>query len=182
MNSLKKVFDFKLLRRIFSFTKPYRKTLYLAAMLAITLAVLTPLRPFLIRLSVDKYIANDLMRGLILITVFQFGMLLIESLLRFWFAYRANWLGQTVVNDMRNTVFRKILFQDISFYDRTPIGTLTTRTINDIESINDIFSEGIISIVADLLTIIAIIIVMLFTDWRITLACLAPFPLLILAT
>lgn len=170
------------MRRIFSFTRPYRKTLYLAATLAVILAILTPLRPFLIRLSVDKYIGHDLMRGLILITVFQFGMLLVESLLRFWFAYRANWLGQTVVNDMRNTVFRKILFQNISYYDRTPIGTLTTRTINDIESINDIFSEGIISIVADLLTIVAIIIVMLCTDWRITLACLAPFPLLILAT
>lgn len=150
--------------------------------LAIVLAVISPLRPFLIRESVDKYIGHDLMRGLILITLFQFGLLLVESLLRFWFTYRTNWLGQTVVNDMRNKVFKKILNQNISFYDRTPIGTLTTRTINDIESINDVFSEGIISIVADILTIVAIIIVMLSTDWRITLACLAPFPLLILAT
>jgi ATP-binding cassette subfamily B multidrug efflux pump len=181
-SSKNKVFDFELLRRIFSFTKPYRKTLYLAASLAVVLAVLTPLRPFLIKLSVDKYIANDLMKGLVLITALQFGMLLIESVLRFWFAYRANWLGQTVVNDVRNTVFKKIIYQNISFYDRTPIGTLTTRTINDIEAINDVFSEGIISIVADVLTIVAIIIVMLCTDWRITLACLAPFPLLILAT
>lgn len=180
--SPKKGFDFKLLRRIFSFTRPYRKTLYLAAVLAVLLAIISPLRPFLIRMSVDQYIGHNLMKGLIMITLFQFGMLLIESLLRFWFAYRSNWLGQTVVNDMRNTVFRKILFQDISFYDRTPIGTLTTRTINDIESINDVFSEGIISIVADCLTILSIITVMLFTDWRITLACLAPFPLLIVAT
>jgi ATP-binding cassette subfamily B protein len=178
----KKVFDFKLLRRIFAFTRPYRKTLYLALVLAIVLAVISPLRPFLIRESVDKYIGHDLMRGLIFITLFQFGLLLVESLLRFWFTYRTNWLGQTVVNDMRNKVFKKILNQNISFYDRTPIGTLTTRTINDIESINDVFSEGIISIVADILTIVAIIIVMLSTDWRITLACLAPFPLLILAT
>jgi len=182
MSSVKKVFDFKLLRRIFSFTGPYRKTLYLAMTLAIVLAVISPLRPYLIKVSVDKYVANNLLLGLIWISVFQFGMLIIETLLRFWFTYRTNWLGQTVVNDMRNTVFKKILYQDISFYDRTPIGTLTTRTINDIESINDVFSEGIISIVADVLTIIAIIIVMLFTDWRITLACLAPFPLLIIAT
>jgi len=109
-------------------------------------------------------------------------MLLVESVLRFWFTYRTNWLGQTVVNDLRNTVFKKVLFQDISFYDRTPIGTLTTRTINDIEAINDVFSEGIISIVADVLTIIAIIVVMSFTDWRLTLCCLATFPLLMLAT
>jgi ATP-binding cassette subfamily B multidrug efflux pump len=178
----KKIFDIRLLRRIFSFTGPYRNTLYLAMALAIVLAVLSPLRPYLIKVSVDKYISGNLLTGLIWISVFQFGILLVESVLRFWFSYRANWLGQAVVNDMRNKVFKKILFQDISYYDRTPIGTLTTRTINDIESINDIFSEGIISIVADLLTIVAIIIVMLTTDWRLTLVCLATFPVLIVAT
>ena len=180
--TVKKVFDFKLLRRIFSFTAPYRKTLYLAMALAVVLAIISPLRPYLIKVSVDKYIGHNLLIGLIWISVFQFGILLVESALRFWFTYRTNWLGQTVVNDLRNTVFKKILFQDISYYDRTPIGTLTTRTINDIESINDIFSEGIISIVADLLTIISIIIVMMITDWRLTLVCLATFPLLIIAT
>jgi len=132
--------------------------------------------------SVDKYISKNLLLGLIWISVFQFGLLLVESFLRFWFQYRANWLGQTVVNDLRNRVFKKILFQNISYYDHTPIGTLTTRTINDIESINDIFSEGIISIIADILTIISIIVVMLVTDWRLTLVCLTTFPLLILAT
>ena len=178
----KKVFDLRLLRRIFSFTAPYRKTLFLTISLAVILAVLSPLRPFLIKVSVDKYIGNNLFEGLMWISVFQFGMLMIESLLRFWFTYRTNWLGQTVVNDLRNTVFKKILFQNISYFDRMPIGTLTTRTINDIESINDVFSEGIISIVADILTIISIIIVMSVTDWRLTLVCLSTFPLLIIAT
>ena len=180
--TIKKVFDFKLLRRLFSFTGPYKKTLFLAMALAIVLAIISPLRPYLIKVSVDKYIGNNLLLGLIWISVFQLGILLLESLLRFWFTYRTNWLGQTVVNDMRNAVFKKVLFQNISYYDRTPIGTLTTRTINDIESINDVFSEGIISIVADVLTIVSIIIVMLCTDWRLTLVCLATFPLLILAT
>ncbi|MCF8450435.1 MAG: ABC transporter ATP-binding protein/permease [Taibaiella sp.] len=150
--------------------------------LAVVLAFLSPLRPYLIKVSVDKYIGNNLLMGLVWISVFQFGVLLIESLLRFWFSYRANWLGQTVVNDMRNAMFKKILHQNISYYDRTPIGTLTTRTINDIEAINDVFSEGIISIIADILTIISIIVVMLVTDWRLTLVCLITFPLLILAT
>jgi ATP-binding cassette, subfamily B, multidrug efflux pump len=178
----KKKFDFGLLKRIFSFTKPYRATLITAMVMAVILAGISPLRPYLIKVSVDKYIGNNLLQGLIWISVFQFGMLIIESGLRFWFSYRANWLGQTVVNDMRNTMFRKILHLNISYYDRTPIGALTTRTINDIEAINDIFSEGIISIVADLLTIVAIITVMLVTDWKLTLVCLATFPLLILAT
>jgi len=187
----KKKFDVGLLRRLFSFTRPYRKTLYTAMVLAIILAVISPLRPYIIKLSVDNYISKaspdklineNLLKGLIIISVAQLGILLLESGLRFWFTYRANWLGQTVVNDLRNTVFKKILFQDIGFYDRTAIGTLTTRTINDIESINDVFSEGIISIVADILTIVAIITVMMVTDWRLTLVCLATFPVLILAT
>ena len=178
----KKAINLQLLGRIFSFTGPYRRTLYLCMTLAIVLAIVSPLRPYLIKVSVDKYIGNNMLQGLIWISVFQFGLLLAESLLRFWFSYRANWLGQTVVNDVRNNMFKKILHQNIAYYDRTPIGTLTTRTINDIEAINDIFSEGIISIVADILTIIAIITVMLVTDWRLTLVCLATFPLLILAT
>ncbi len=178
----KKAINLQLLGRIFSFTGPYRRTLYLCMTLAIVLAIVSPLRPYLIKVSVDKYIGNNMLQGLIWISVFQFGLLLAESLLRFWFSYRANWLGQTVVNDVRNNMFRKLLHQNIAYYDRTPIGTLTTRTINDIEAINDIFSEGIISIVADILTIIAIITVMLVTDWRLTLVCLATFPLLILAT
>jgi ATP-binding cassette subfamily B multidrug efflux pump len=175
-NSKKNKFDFALLKRIFSFTGPYRKTLYTAVILAVVLAILSPLRPYLIMLSVDKYIKHNLLQGLIYISIVQLGLLIIESGLRFWFTYRTNWLGQTVVNDMRNSVFKKILYQNISFYDHTPIGTLTTRTINDIEAINDVFSEGIISIVADVLVILAIITVMLVTDWRLTLVCLSTFP------
>jgi ATP-binding cassette subfamily B multidrug efflux pump len=178
----KKVFDLHLLRRIFSFTRPYRDTLMLTVSLAVILAVVTPLRPYLIQFSVDKYVTGHNLKWLIIISVIQLGILIAESLLRFWFMYRINWLGQTVVNDMRKAVFHKILYQDIAYYDRTPIGTLTTRTINDIESLNDVFSEGIISIMADVLTIIAIITVMLITDWKLTLVCLATFPLLIVAT
>ena len=178
----KKKFDLKLLRRIFSFTAPHRKTLYFAMLLAIVLAIVSLVRPYLIQIAVDKYIADKQLQMLMYVGVLYFGILIVESLLRFWFTYRTNWLGQTVVNDLRNTVFKKILFQNISYYDRTAIGTLTTRTINDIESINDVFSEGIISIAADVLTIISIMIMMLCTNWRVTLVCLAPFPLLILAT
>ena len=178
----KKKFDLKILVRLFSFTGPYRKTLILAMVLAVVLAIISPLRPFLMQRSVDLYVATKDVKGLMQLGLAILGILSVESVLRFWFTYRTNWLGQTVVNDLRNTVFKKILFQDISYYDRTPIGTLTTRTINDIEAINDVFSEGIISIVADILTIIAIMVVMTVTDWRLTLACLATFPLLILAT
>ena len=178
----KKFLDLRLLRRLFSFTVPYRNTLFLSMSLSVILAVVSPLRPYLIQMSVDRYIKGNMLQALIWISVIQLGILLAESFLRFWFMYRINWLGQTVVNDMRVAVFKKILYQDIAYYDHTAIGTLTTRTVNDLESVNDVFSEGFISIVADVLTIIAIIVVMLFTDWRLTLVCLSVFPLLIVAT
>lgn len=119
---------------------------------------------------------------LVIITIVQIGILLLETLVRFFFAYLTNWLGQSVVKDLRVTVYKKIVRLNLSFFDRTPIGTLTTRTINDIEAINDVFSEGIISIVADLLMIVAILVVMFIEDWRLTLISLSPFPVLIFAT
>lgn len=168
--------------RIFSYTRPYRWRLGVSLLLAILLAALSPLRPYLIQLSVDDYIKNKLLQSLINITIWQLILLLVESVLRFFFMYISNWLGQTTVNDIRQAVFKKITNQHISFFDKTPIGTLTTRSINDIEAINDIFSEGLISIIADVLTIIAIIGVMAYTDWRLTLVSLAVFPILIVAT
>ena len=119
---------------------------------------------------------------IIWITVIQIAMLMLETALRFYFSYVSAWLGQTVVKDLRVKVYNKIIGLNLSQFDRTPIGTLTTRTINDIEAINDIFAEGLIPIIADFLGIIAILIFMFFTDWRLTLICLAPFPFLIIAT
>ncbi|HEY1164998.1 MAG TPA: ABC transporter ATP-binding protein, partial [Chitinophaga sp.] len=180
--TIKRVFDFSLLRRLFSFAAPYKGSFYLSMFLTVVLAVLSPLRPWLIQVTVDKYIANQWMRMLIIITIVQIGVLLLETLVRFFFGYLTNWLGQSVVKDLRVTVYKKIVRLNLSFFDRTPIGTLTTRTINDIEAINDVFSEGIISIVADLLMIVAILVVMFIEDWRLTLISLSPFPVLIIAT
>lgn len=170
------------LRKLFAFTKPYRGSLYFSVALSVLLAALSPVRPYLIQLSVDKYISNYLWNELMWICGLHFGVLVVESLLRFWFLYRINWLGQTVVNDIRKKLFQKVLHQNISYYDHNAIGTLTTRTINDIEAVNDVFSEGIISIVADVLTIVAIMTMMFITDWKLTLVCLAPFPILVIAT
>ena len=112
----------------------------------------------------------------------QIGLLLLETVARFYFAFITAWLGQTVVRDLRVDVYKKVLGLNLSQFDKTPIGTLTTRTINDIEAINDIFSDGLIPIIADLLSILSVLLFMFWTDWKLTLVCLAPFPLLILAT
>jgi ATP-binding cassette subfamily B multidrug efflux pump len=178
----KRFFDFDLLRRVFRFAAPYKKKFYLSVVLTIVLAVLTPIRPYLIKLTVDKYITNKVVEMVIWITIIQIGLLIIETVFRFLFTYLTSWLGQTVIKDMRVAVYKKILNLNLAQFDKTPIGTLTTRTINDIEAINDIFSDGLIPIIADLLSIISILSVMFYVDWRLTLVCLAPFPVLIAAT
>lgn len=178
----KRVFDVSLLKRVFSFAAPYKRSFYLSMFLTVLLALISPVRPFLIQLSVDKYITNQWAQMLILVTIVQMVMLLIETVVRFLFTYITSWLGQSVIKDLRMAVYRKVVKLNLAFFDRTPIGTLTTRTINDIEAINDIFSEGLISIVADVLMILAILGVMFYEDWRLTLISLSPFPILILAT
>jgi ATP-binding cassette subfamily B multidrug efflux pump len=188
----KKIFDFSLLKRVFYFAAPYKKRLYLSVALSVLLAVITPIRPYLIQLTVNNYIKNGITNDAILknkmvemiiwITILQIGLLLIETVFRFYFSFITSWLGQKVVKDLRVAVYNKILGLNLSQFDKTPIGTLTTRTINDIETINDIFSDGLIPIIADLLSIVSILIFMFWIDWKLTLVCLAPFPILLFAT
>ena len=188
----RKIFDFSLLRRVLKFASPYKRKFYISLALAIILAFFSPIRPILIQITVNDYIREGvngkgpvkirMEEMLIWITIIQIILLLIESALRFYFSFLTAWLGQTVVKDLRVLVYEKILGLNLSQFDKTPIGTLTTRTINDIEAINDIFAEGLLPIIADLLSIICILFYMFYVDWRLTLICLAPFPILIIAT
>ena len=178
----KKLLDLSVLRKVFSFAKPYKKKVYISVALSILLAVLSPLRPYLIQYTVNNFIADKNTYWLILITVIQIGMLLVETALRFYFGFITSWLGQTVVRDLRVTVYKKVLNLNLSEFDRTPIGTLTTRTINDIESVNDIFADGLIPIISDLLSIVSILLFMFGVDWQLSLISLAPFPIVIIAT
>lgn len=178
----KQFFNTTLLKRVLLFARPYKGKFYGSLFLAILLAAFTPVRPYLIQLTVDDYITNRLAEKIILITLFQIGFLLLETVLRFYFSYLTTWLGQAVVKDMRITVYKKVLRLNLRQFDKTPIGTLTTRTIDDIERINDIFADGLIPIIADLLSILCVLAVMIWMDWQLTLVCLIPFPLLIVAT
>lgn len=180
--SKKGFFDFSLLKRVLQFTRPYRKIFFISIFFAIVLAAFTPVRPWLIQHTVDKYIAGKNYDWLIYITIIQIGFLLIETGLRFYFSYITAWLGQSVVKDMRVKVFGKVLHLNLRQFDKTPIGTLTTRTIDDIERINDIFAEGLIPIIADLLSILCVLGIMLWTDWQLTLISLIPFPIILIAT
>jgi ATP-binding cassette subfamily B protein len=177
-----RILNFGPLRRVFHYAAPYKKKFFLSVALAIVLAVITPVRPMLIQLTVDKYIAHSLINMVIRITIIQIGLILVETTLRFVFSFITAWLGQAVVRDLRVTVYKKILGLNLSQFDKTPIGTLTTRTINDIESINDIFSDGLIPIIADMLSIICVLAYMFSRDWQLTLISLIPFSIMIIAT
>ncbi|MEO5595418.1 MAG: ABC transporter ATP-binding protein [Chitinophagaceae bacterium] len=188
----KKIFDFALLKRVFRFAGPYKRKFYTSLSLAVILAVFAPIRPYLVQVTINNYVKggmtvpadqrNHFVELVVTITIIQIILLLAESIVRFYFSYITSWLGQNVIKDMRVQVYNKILGLNLSQFDKTPIGTLTTRTINDIESINDIFSDGLIPIIADLLSIISVLVVMFAVDWKLSLICLAPFPVLIVAT
>lgn len=188
----KKIFEFSLLGRVFRYAAPYKNRLYGSIALSVLLAILAPLRPWLIQVTINSYIRRGMStrlsvkeameQAIIWITILQIGLLLIETAARFYFSFMTAWLGQTVVRDLRVDVYKKVIGLNLSQFDKTPIGTLTTRTINDIEAINDIFSDGLIPLLADLLSILSILVFMFWTDWRLTLVCLSPFPFLIVAT
>jgi ATP-binding cassette, subfamily B, multidrug efflux pump len=178
----KKFFDFDLLKRVMRFAAPYKRRFYWSIALAIILAAFTPIRPILIQITVDKFIAKGIWEWVLWITIIQIGFLFLESGLRFYFSYITAWLGQNVVKDLRVKVYKKVLSLNLSQFDKTPIGTLTTRTVDDIERINDVFADGFIPIVADLLSIICVLGYMFWADPQLTLIALVPFPILIIAT
>jgi ATP-binding cassette subfamily B protein len=175
-------FDFELLKRVISFAAPYKRRFYLSVLLAVVLAIFTPVRPILIQVTVDQYISGRIWEMVLLVTIIQVAFLFIETGLRFYFSFITAWLGQTVVKDLRVKVYKKVLGLNLSQFDKTPIGTLTTRTVDDIERINDVFADGLIPIIADLLSIVCVLGYMFWADWRLTLIALVPFPFLLLAT
>ena len=169
-------------KRILKETNAFKSTFYLLILLSLVLGAISMIRPYLIQVAVDTYIRKLNWHGLVYITIIQLIVLLSESGLRFFFLYRMNWLGMHIMMRIRNNVFVKIVHQQLRYFDTTPIGTLTTRTINDVEALQDIFSEGFISILADIITIIAVVCVMLYTNWKLALVCLLTLPLILIAT
>ena len=196
----KPIFKSAILSRVFSFVGPYRFIFWINVFLGIFLAFATPIRPYLIQVTVNLAIGklvvlppwvhsvlpneafNSVVQLILAISLFQVAFIILETLFRFCFTYGMSWLGQQVIRDLRNKVYQKIMYWEMRQFDKTPIGTLTTRTINDIESINDIFSDGLIPIIADFLTIVVTLTTMFFINWQLTLICLIPFPIMIVAT
>ncbi len=177
-----KAVDIKLLRRVMLYVRPYKAIFILAALLTILLSIVSLAQPLLIEQAVDKYILVGDYAGLWQLILIMIGLLLFQTLVQYYQTFLTNSLGQSVILDLRKHVFGHISSLRLSYFDRTPIGMLITRTVSDLETIADIFSEGLIFILGDLFLVLGIVAMMLIQDWRLTLVTLIPMPLLFLAT
>lgn len=177
-----KFLDWDLLRRVIALALPFKRLFIAAVFLALLLALLGPLRPYLVQLTIDQHILLGDYTGLVRMSLLLVGMLLLEAFCQYNFIFFTNRLGQSVIKNLRVKVFERILQFRLRYFDTTPIGTATTRAINDVETVNDIFSEGFISIVADMLTILTVLIMMMYSDYRLALMSLLTFPFLIWVT
>ena len=177
-----KIVDLRIIRRIYGFLKPYQFTFWLLVFLILCMAAVSPAVPLLIRYTLDHYVSADQISNLIRMFFYMLGVLFLHTGLQFSTSYLAGYLGQTVIKDIRVQLYNKIVHLKLSFFDHTPIGRLVTRTVSDIETLNDVFSEGLASIAGDLLQLVLIVGVMFYTDWRLTLVILATVPFMIFST
>ena len=174
--------DWSTLKRVIGLAMPFKELFLFSFALGILIAIITPLRPYLIQVTVDDNIIEQKGFGLGVMAIVLFISLWMEFLVKYLFGLYSTKLGQTVMLDLRTRLFNHVQTMRLRFFDKTPVGIITTRTINDIEAINNIFSEGLITIVADLLTLLFVIGFMLYINWKLALVCLTTFPIVLLAT
>ncbi|MFB2121172.1 ABC transporter ATP-binding protein [Parapedobacter sp. 2B3] len=177
-----KTYDAQLLRRMLRYVRPYRGIFVISVVLTILMAGVAPALPMLVEYTLDRFILQNDIGGLQLMLLLMLGLLLLQTVVRYFHTLMTNTLGQSVIRDLRINVFNHITGLRLKYFDRTPIGRLITRTISDLETIANIFSEGLIQIIGDVLQLIVILGVMFYTDWRLTLIVLIPMPLMVGAT
>ncbi len=176
------IFDLKLFSKLIVFIKPYKKIYYFVMTAALFLAAFSSLTPFLLKITVDDFIRVKDYEGMVLIIGIMFITLLAEVVFQFLFVFFANWLGQSVIQDLRVVLFKKILGFKMAYFDQTAVGRLVTRAVNDIETIASIFSQGLFMIIADLLKMVVVIFIMLVIDWQLSLIVFSILPVIIYAT
>ena len=177
-----KIFDVKLFTKLLVFVKPYNITFYGVLTSAILISLLSTLTPYLLKVVVDDYLLLKNYDGMQSIILIMIAVLFLEVLFMFLFTYYANWLGQKVIKNLRVKVFNKILRFKMSFFDKNAVGRLVTRTVNDIETIASIFSQGLFMIIADVLKMVTVLIVMTIINLELTIVVISIFPILIYAT
>ncbi len=174
-------FDWQLMRRVYGMASPYKKQVWWAVLLTVMMALLGSLRPLLVQYVIDHKISGKDEVGLLWLTILLVGMLFLQTFFQFYQGYITQVLGQNVVRDLRKKIYSFILKAKLSYFDKTPVGTIVTRTVNDIETIADNFSEGLITISGDILQIVLILFFMFYQSWEMSLVSLSVLPLLLIA-
>jgi ATP-binding cassette subfamily B multidrug efflux pump len=177
-----KTFDFQIIKRLYGFIQPYRFRFWFLVFLILCMAGISPVVPLLIRYTLDNYLGLTFQSDLLRMLGWMMGALLLQTGLQFSTSYLAGYLGQTVIRDIRIQLYEKIVNLRLAFFDATPIGRLVTRSVSDIETLNDVFSEGLASIAGDLLQLFLILGVMFYADWRLTLIIIATVPFMVFST
>ncbi len=176
------LFDLKILKRLLVFCRPYMKVFYILVILTLSLSVLQPIRPYITQIIIDDYVTvNDLI-GLKKMILLLFFLLILNAIVMYFHTYLSGWLGQNIIKDIRIKLFSHIQKFRLRFFDKTPIGRIVTRNVSDIETIADIFGQGIAAIIGDILQLVGIVFLMFYINWKLTLISLAALPFLFLTT
>ena len=176
------ILDMKVLRQLYTYVKPYQKQFYFLVFLTLALAILAPTRPYLIQIAIDEHVAVGDAAGLLQIIYILVGLMVVQAFAQWAHTYYSGWIGQVIIKDIRVRLYKHLLKLRLQFFDNTPIGRLVTRNVSDIETLADVFSEGLAAIIGDLLQIVTILGVMFYIDWKLTLVSLSTLPLLIIST
>ena len=179
---LGKAYDSRLMKRLLSYIKPYKKYVIFAIFLNIIVAALGPLRPYLTKIAIDKYIANKDIHGLLIISLLLLGSLLMQAIIQYLLTYYTQYLGQKTIYDLRTQIFQHTQKLALKFFDKTPIGRIVTRATNDVEALSDLFSSGIVMVFSDVFIIVWILVFMFLMDVKLSLVTLSVLPVLIYGT
>jgi len=176
------LFDIKILSRLFIFCKPFINTFYLLIFLTLLLSVLGPIRPYLTQIIIDDYVMLNDLEGLKGMIFLLFFLLIINAIIMYFHTYLSGWLGQNIIKNIRVKLFSHMQSFKLKFFDKTPIGRIVTRNVSDIETIADIFGQGVAAIIGDILLLFGIVFLMFLLNWKLTLISLSTLPLLLLTT
>ncbi len=176
------LFDLKILNRLFIFCKPYIGVFYILIFLTLSLSILQPIRPYITQIIIDDYVSLNDIDGLKKMIILLFGLLIINAIVMYFHTYLSGWLGQNIIKDIRIKLFSHLQNFKLQFFDKTPIGRIVTRNVSDIETIADIFGQGIASIIGDILQLFGIVFLMFYINWKLTFISLATLPFLFLTT
>lgn len=176
------ILDWSVLRRLMRFVTPYRGRFYFLVFLTIALGVLAPLRPVLVQYTLDQDVASGDYQAMLWMMIVLLVLLVLQTIAQYAHTYISGWMGQQIIRDIRTRLYDHLVHLRLKFFDKTPIGRLVTRTISDVETLADVFSEGLAAMIGDLLQIVFILVFMFYQDWRLALLSLSTLPLLLIST